>query len=226
MTRRALSLLTTFNFWQRFLQLNLGLMVFGIAISLMLRANIGLDPWSVLHQGLSDLTGLSFGRITQLIGLALVGVNFWILHLRPGLGTLFNMLLVGFWVDTFEVQAWLPLVAEGSWLWGVGVFTSGVLLMGLASGLYIGARFGAGPRDDFVLGSALKLGRSVRLTRSSLELSVLALGFLAGGSLGLGTVMFALLIGPTMQFFLWLFRYDRTPNLPAISPVTSASASD
>jgi uncharacterized membrane protein YczE len=105
---------------------------------------------------------------------------------------------------------------------GVVVFAAGVVLCGLAIGLYIGARFGAGPRDDFVLGSALRLGRSVRQVRGALELSVLALGFLAGGSLGLGTVMFALLIGPTMQFFLWLFRspqvtpfaVDLAPNQP------------
>lgn len=199
-------------------------MVFGVAISLLLRANIGLDPWSVLHQGLSDLTGLSFGRVTQLIGLALVGVNFWVLHLRPDLGTVANMVLVGFWVDIFEAQTWLPVVAEGSWLRGIGVFSSGVLLMGLAIGLYISARFGAGPRDDFVLGSALRLNQSVRLTRSSVEVLVLVVGFLAGGSLGLGTVMFALTIGPTMQFFLWLFRYGRTPNLSTAAPAPPAAS--
>jgi uncharacterized membrane protein YczE len=186
-------------------------MVFGVAISLMLRANLGLDPWSVLHEGLSDLTGLSFGRVTQLVGLLLIAFNFAALHLRPGLGTALNMLLVGPWINFFEAQPWLPTAAAGAWGAGLAIFITGTVLCGLAIGLYLSARFGAGPRDDLVLGSALRLGRSVRLTRSGLELSVLAGGFLLGGAVGLGTVIFAVLIGPTMQFFLWVFDYERRP---------------
>ncbi len=193
-------------------------MTFGVAISLLLRANLGLDPWSVLHEGLSELTGLSFGRTTQVVGLALIILNFFVLHLRPGLGTALNMLLVGPWIDFFETQRWLPTVPVGAWGWGVVTFVTGTVLMGLAIGLYITARFGAGPRDDLVLGSALRLRRSVRVTRGGLEVSVLAAGFLLGGRVGLGTVLFAVLIGPVMQFFLHLFHYEQ---LLAATPAAS-----
>jgi len=206
-------------FWYRFLQLNLGLMVFGVAISLMLRANLGLDPWSVLHEGLSERTGLSFGRTTQLVGVALIAFNFFVLHLRPGLGTALNMLLVGPWIDFFGAQPWLPTVPVGAWGWGVVTFAAGVVLVGLAMGLYITARFGAGPRDDLALGGALRLGRSIRLTRGGIEFLVLAAGFLLGGTLGLGTVLFAVTIGPVMQFFLWVFRYER-PLAATTAPAT------
>ena len=221
-TRRLPPPLITADFWRRFCQLNLGLMVFGVAISLMLRADIGLDPWSVLHQGLSDLTGLSFGRVTQLIGLLLIAYNFAALQLRPGLGTALNMLLVGPWINFFEAQPWLPTAAAGAWGAGLAIFLLGTVLCGLAIGLYLTARFGAGPRDDLVLGSALKLGRSVRLTRGGLEFAVLTGGFVLGGTVGLGTVLFAVLIGPVMQFFLWVFHYERSP----LAEVVARAASD
>lgn len=206
------SALRTTSFWRRFLQLNLGLMLFGLAISLLLRANIGLDPWSVLHEGLSERTGLAFGQVTQLVGLGLIAFNFAVLKLRPGLGSVLNMLLIGPWIDLFGKQRWLPEVPPGAWVSGVALFTLGIVLLGLASGLYITARFGAGPRDDLVLGLSLRLHRSVRVTRGGIELTVLAAGFLAGGSVGLGTVLFALLVGPTMQFFLKVFRYEPGPT--------------
>lgn len=213
----AVSALRTSSFWRRLVQLNLGLMLFGLAVSLMLRANIGLDPWSVLHEGLSRRTGLAFGQITQLVGVGLIAFNFAALKLRPGLGSVLNMLLIGPWIDLFGAQAWLPSVPPGAWGPGVALFVGGVTLLGLASGLYITARFGAGPRDDLVLGSALRLGRSIRFTRGGIEVSVLAAGFLAGGSVGVGTVLFALLVGPVMQFFLKLFRFEREP-LAVVAP--------
>lgn len=194
-------------------------MIFGVAISLMLRANLGLDPWSVLHEGLSELTGLPFGRITQLVGSLLIAFNFFVLRLRPGLGTALNMLLVGPWIDFFGTQPWLPTVPAGAWVWGVVTFVAGTVLCGLAIGLYITAGFGAGPRDDLALGSALKLGRSIRVTRSGVELLVLATGFLLGGAVGLGTVLFAVLIGPTMQFFLHMFHYKHKPLV--VTPAAS-----
>ena len=208
MTRifRARSRLASLSFWRRVLQLNLGLMLFGLAIALMLGAGIGLDPWSSFHQGLSEKTGLSFGRVTQLIGLLLVAVSYFVLHVRMGLGTVLNMLLVGPWVDFFRVQPFVPH-AQG-YAWGTGQFMLGVLLLGLSSGLYITARFGAGPRDSFVLGLSSYVKRSIRVTRSGIELGVLTLGFLLGGSLGLGTVLFAVTVGAAMQFFLRLFRYE------------------
>lgn len=204
------------GFWRRLLQLNLGLMLFGLGIALMLKAGIGLDPWSVFHEGLANQTGLSFGRVTQLTGVLLIALSFALLRVKPGLATVLNMLLVGPWVDFYRAQAWLP-TAEG-WLWGVLQFMAGVVLVGLASGLYIAARFGAGPRDGFVLGLSLRLRLSVRLTRSGLELLVLVSGFLLGGPLGLGTVLFAITVGYFMQRSLRLFRYQHGPVTPAASP--------
>lgn len=191
-------------------------MLFGLGIALMLRAEIGLDPWSVFHEGLSLRTGLSFGRVTQLVGVALILVAYGFLRVQPGLGTLMNMLLVGPWVNLFRGQAWLPL-AEG-WIWGAAQFLLGTFLVGLASGLYIAARFGAGPRDGFVLGLAQRLGISVRASRLALELTVLTTGFALGGPPGLGTVLFALSIGYFMQLSLALFRYRHAAPVAAAAP--------
>lgn len=217
--------ITTVSFWRRLVQLNLGLMVFGASISLMLRAHIGLDPWSALHEGLSERTGLPFGRVTQLVGLFIIVCSFCVLRQRPGLGTALNMLLVGPWIDFFQAQRWLPSIPIGAWIPGVATFVLGVVLTGLAIGLYITAEFGAGPRDDLVLGSAFKLGQSIRLTRGVIELTVLVVGFLLGGSVGVGTVLFALLIGPVMQFFLWLFHYEHKAAAPVATPVHSTPGS-
>lgn len=202
---RGLHQASSLAFWRRFVQLNLGLMLFGLGIAVMLRANIGLDPWSVFHEGVSVHVGLSFGRVTQLIGLVLIAVSYFLLHIKPGLGTVLNMLLIGPWVDLYRAQPWMP--SPESWAWGICQFMIGVMLVGLASGLYIAARFGAGPRDGFVLGLSARLGKSVRLTRGGLEFSVLILGFLLGGPPGLGTLLFAFTVGIFMQYFLRVFRY-------------------
>lgn len=213
----SLEHLTSVTFWARFIQLNLGLLIFGMAIALMLKAGIGLDPWSVLHEGISQQTGLSFGRITQLLGLILIVLSFVLFRIRPGFATATNMLLVGPWVNFFHAQPWMP-EAQGL-LWGVGQFTVGTVLFGLASGLYIAARFGAGPRDAFLLGMSSRLRRSIRLTRSGIEVFVLLAGFLLGGPPGLGTIIFALTIGVFMQFFLRIFRY--TKPAPAQASATN-----
>jgi uncharacterized membrane protein YczE len=203
----ALEPLNSVHFWVRFLQLNLGLMIFGVAIALMLKSGVGLDPWSVLHEGISRQTGLSFGRITQLIGLGLIILSFVLFRIKPGFATATNMLLVGPWVNFFQAQSWVPH-AHGL-LWGTAQFMAGTVLFGLASGLYIAAHFGAGPRDAFLLGMSSRLGRSIRLTRSGLEVFVLLSGFSLGGPPGVGTIIFALTIGIFMQFFLRLFRYPK-----------------
>ncbi|MDQ3396442.1 MAG: hypothetical protein M3511_01505 [Deinococcota bacterium] len=203
--RRTLDQLYTFTFWRRFFQLNLGLMTFGLGLALMLRAGIGLDPWSVFHEGVSVRTGLSFGRVTQLTGVALIVASYTVLRVKPGLGTVLNMLVVGPWVNLFRSQTWLP--SAESWALGTLQFMLGVALLGLASGLYIAAKFGAGPRDGFVLGLSLSFKRSIRLTRAATELGVLLTGFALGGPPGLGTVLFALTIGYFMQVSLRLFGY-------------------
>ena len=169
----------------------------------MLTASIGLGPWTVFHEGVSLQSGLSFGRVMQVTGLLVIVLGYALTGTKPGLGTLLNMIVVGPWVDLFTAQAWFP-AAENA-ITGSVQFLIGVSFVGLASGLYITAGLGAGPRDGLVLGLARTLHLSVRKVRAGLELLVLIIGFLLGGAVGFGTVLFALLIGPLMQFSLRLF---------------------
>ncbi len=191
------------RFLLRFARLQLGLFVFAISISLMLEAHIGLDPWSALHDGLSRQSGMTFGRISQFTGLALILISALFLRVRPGIGTLFNMATIGPWLDWLHVQPWFPTADGGSL--GLLQFLVGMLLMGFATALYIGANLGAGPRDSFILGLSQRLSKSIRLTRVVIETSVLIGGWLLGGGIGLGTVIFALGMGPIMQACLrWM----------------------
>lgn len=191
-------------FWGRFAQYQLGVLLLGLGIAVMLAAGVGLGPWGVFHEGLSEISGLSFGRVLQLVGLVVIGIAWSLTDERPGPGTVMNMLLVGPWVDFFGNRAWMPM-AEAT-LPGLGQFAVGTVLVGLATGLYITAKFGAGPRDGLVLGLSSLFHRSVRMTRTGLEFAVLGLGFLLGGSVGWGTLVFAVLVGPCMQGSLRLFR--------------------
>jgi uncharacterized membrane protein YczE len=167
---------------------------------MMVRGDIGLDPWDVFHQGLSRLVGLSIGNVSIVVGAAVL-VLWWPLRLRPGLGTVSNVFLVGLSLD-----ATCALIPHMSALPGRCALTAGgVLLNGVATGLYISARFGPGPRDGLMTGLHARTGRSVRLVRTGIELSVLAVGFALGGGAGAGTVLYALAIGPLAQFFLRVF---------------------
>lgn len=194
-------------------RLQLGLFLFGLAVSLMLEAHIGLDPWSSLHDVLSARSGLSFGRISQGVGLLLIGVSAMMLSVRPGLATICNMLIIGPWVDLLRAQSWFPSIDGGAL--GIGQFVVAIAIMGLGSGVYIGARLGAGPRDGLAMGLSRRIGRSLRATRNGIELAVLALAAVLGGSIGLGTLIFAVLMGPAMQASLRLFdvSHDPSPSL-------------
>lgn len=207
MTARALRAVTRAEFWRRLAKLNLGLMTLGLGIAVMLEADIGLGPWTVFHQGVSLVTGISFGRAMQGVGLIVLLLSVVLTRVRPGLGTALNMLLVGPWVDLFRS---LPVMPHASpYPWQVAQFLAGLCLQGIGTGLYITARLGAGPRDGLVLGLARLTRVGVRVTRTGLELLVLVTGWLMGGQVGLGTVLFALGIGPLMQFFLRLFGGSR-----------------
>jgi uncharacterized membrane protein YczE len=203
---RAGSLARSVELGWRFARLQLGLLLFGVGIATLLGAAIGLDPWSTFHEGLATRAGLSFGRITQGVGLLLIAAAWLAFRERPGLGTVCNMALIGPWVDLFRPH--LETAPDGPAWWGVVQFLVGVSILGLASGTYISARLGAGPRDAFILGASRRLRISIRSTRMALEALVLAIGWLLGGPIGLGTVLFVLLMGPLMQFWLRVFRYD------------------
>ena len=186
---------------RRIAQLVLGVIFYGIAISLIVRAAIGVAPWDVLTQGIGKQTGLSFGVITVIT--SVIVLLLWIpIRQKPGIGTVLNTLLVG---PSAEVG--LALIPEQSELWvRILLFIAGLVLLAIATGLYIGARFGPGPRDGLMTGIHHRWGVRIWIVRTSIEVVVLSIGWILGGNVGLGTVAFALLIGPmvniTMPFFL------------------------
>lgn len=185
---------------RRLVQLYVGLLLYGASSALMVRAGLGLDPWDVFHQGVSGLTGLSMGTVTIATG-AVVLLLWWPLRERPGLGTVSNVVLIGLAMDA---TLWLTPVPHALAV-RVPLLVGGVLLNGVATGMYISARFGPGPRDGLMTGLHAVTGRSVRLVRTGIEIAVLITGVLLGGSAGVGTVLYALAIGPLAQFFLRFF---------------------
>ena len=181
----------------RLLQLLLGLFLFGIASALMVRAGIGIAPWDVLAQGIARHSGLAFGLVTNLVGVGVL-LMWWPLRQRPGLGTVLNVLLIG---PSALFGLWLlPDVTQPAQQ--ALVFAAGLLLLALATGLYIGARFGPGPRDGLMTGLARRTGWSLRAVRTGLEVSVVLLGWALGGVLGVATIAYALAVGPLVQFCL------------------------
>ncbi|WP_159942395.1 MULTISPECIES: YitT family protein [unclassified Nocardiopsis] len=194
---------------RRLVQLYAGLALYGLSGALLVHAGLGAMPWDVLHQGLSRQTGLSIGTWSVLVGALLMLL--WIpLRQKPGLGTLSNVVVVGLTVDLF---LWLlpetDILAVRVVLLGLGV-----LVCAVATGCYIGAQLGPGPRDGLMTGLAAR-GWSVRVARTAIEVTVVVTGFLLGGTVGVGTLAFALAIGPLAQVFLPLMR---VPAPPAAGP--------
>ncbi|MFE2868978.1 YitT family protein [Embleya sp. NPDC059259] len=180
----------------RLIRLFLGLALFGVGIALMVRAKLGLDAWNVLHEGVAERSGLPFGRIV--IGTAVLVLLLWIpLRQRPGIGTIANVVLVGLVVDAL---LWLLPTPTGLPL-RTGLLLAGVVVTAIATGLYIGAGLGPGPRDGLMTGWAAR-GHSIRVGRTVIEASVLVAGVLLGGTVGVGTVVFTLTIGPLAHWFL------------------------
>jgi uncharacterized membrane protein YczE len=196
---------------RRLVQLIVGLVLYGGSMALQIEAALGLDPWDVFHQGLAERTGLSFGTITIIVG-ALVLVLWIPLRQKPGIGTVSNIIVIGVTVDAGLALLPTPAGMPAR----VTFLVLGILLNGVAGGLYIGARLGPGPRDGLMTGwVARRPGRSIRLTRTVIELSVLAVGVLLGGTIGVGTVAYALAIGPLVHAFLPLFAVR--PSAPRIA---------
>ncbi|MEU3339723.1 hypothetical protein [Streptomyces sp. NPDC006668] len=185
---------------RRLIQLYAGLVLYGVSSALLVEAGLGLEPWGVLHQGLARLTGLTIGVVSIIVGAAVLLL--WIpLRQRPGLGTVSNVFVVGLAMD-----GTLDLVPDvRSLLVRIPLLVAAVLLNGVATGLYISARFGPGPRDGLMTGLHRRTGRSIRLMRTGIEVAVVATGFALGGTVGVGTVLYALSIGPLAQLFLRVF---------------------
>jgi uncharacterized membrane protein YczE len=193
---------------RRLVQLYAGLWIYGIGGALQLRAGLGLDPWNVFHEGLAEHVGLAIGTVMILVGVVVLLT--WIpLRERPGVAL--NVCL-GI-VPTFHVMA-VRIVA----------LVVGVALGGLATGMYIGARYGPGPRDGLMTSLSRITGRSIRLVRTGIEVTVLVAGWLLGGTVGIGTVLFALSIGPLTQLFLPIFDVHRerspAPAVPRLDLAT------
>lgn len=185
---------------RRLTQLYGGLTLYGASGALMVRAELGLGPWDVFHQGLAGHTRLSIGEVSIVVGAAVL-LLWWPLRQRPGLGTVSNVVLVGLSMDA---ALWLA-PAPAALSLRLPLLAAGIALNGAATGLYIAARFGAGPRDGLMTGLHRTTGRSIRLVRTGVELTVLACGALLGGAVGAGTVAYALTIGPLSQIFLRVF---------------------
>ncbi|MBT8159979.1 MULTISPECIES: YitT family protein [Arthrobacter] len=185
---------------RRITQLLIGLAMYGVSLAMFIRAGLGLDPWDVFHQGLAGKLGWSIGTVVVVVSFLVLLL--WIpLRQMPGFGTLANAVLVGVFADIG-----LALIPAFSHMGGqIAMLAGAVVLNGIASACYIGARLGPGARDGLMTGLARRTGWSVRLSRTLIEVVVLAVGWLLGGSVGIGTVVYALAIGPTVQLLLPLF---------------------
>jgi uncharacterized membrane protein YczE len=182
---------------RRLLQLYAGLVLYGVSMALMVRSSLGVMPWDVLHQGLSRQLGWSLGVVTMVVG-AVVLLAWIPLRERPGLGTLSNVVVIGLAVD--GALAVLPAPAG---LAGRGVFGMlGIVLNGVATAAYIGVRLGPGPRDGLMTGLVRRTGGSVQLVRTAIEVTVVATGWLLGGTLGVVTLLYAVTIGPLVHVLL------------------------
>jgi uncharacterized membrane protein YczE len=178
-------------------QLYAGLVLYGASMALQIRAGLGLDPWDVFHQGVAQRTGLSFGTVVILTGAVVLFA--WVpLRQRPGIGTISNVIVIGLAVDA--TLALLP--GAGSAPVGVTMLLAGVGLSGLACSTYIGAGLGPGPRDGLMTGLVRRTGGSIRVVRMTIEVAVLAAGAALGGTVGVGTVVYALSIGPLVHVLL------------------------
>lgn len=198
---------------RRIPQLLVGLFLYGASIALMVRGVLGNMPWDVLHQGISRQVPLSLGVI--IIVMSVVVLLLWIpLRQRPGLGTIANAVLVGVAADAV---LWLLTAPDGYAARG-GFLVAGVLLNGVASAMYIGAQLGPGPRDGLMTGVARVTGRSLRLVRTAIEVTVILLGWMLGGVVGLGTVVYAVAIGPLTQSLLPWFTVELDPPPSPPSP--------
>lgn len=197
-----------------------GLVLYGLGIAMMVSAQLGVDPWDVLHQGVSGRTGLALGSVVIVTSVFVLLA--WIpLRQRPGFGTLANAIVVGLAANA--ALAVLPDFEEVALRFAV--LTGGIVVTGMATGLYIGARFGPGPRDGLMTGLAAK-GLPLAPVRTAIEVAVLAVGWAMGGQVGIGTLAYALSIGPLAKFFIDVFTVvDRSGEVLAVPDPLSTRTS-
>ena len=184
----------------RLLMLLAGLFIFAVSMALSLQCNLGASSWTVLHDGISRQTPLSIGIVTQIVGLAMLVIS-WVGGIRPGFGTLANMILIGSFLDLI---LWSGVIPEAeSYPARFAMLLASVVVIGLGSALYIKAGFGAGPRDSFMLVVHRRTGIRLGIARWLIEVTAVALGILLGGDFGIGTIIFSMLVGFSVD---WFFR--------------------
>ncbi len=202
------------KFSKAFAMLMVGLMFFALAMALSLKCNLGASSWAVFHDGIAIQTPLSFGQGTILVGIVMIFVS-WAFGVRPGLGTFANMAMVGVWIDLI---LWSDIIPEAqNYVVRVLMLVAAIILLGFGSALYIKPGFGAGPRDSFMLALVRLTNIRVSVIRWAIEVTVVILGILMGGDFGIGTIIFAILIGPVVEFWFNVFkiRTRRPQPVPA-----------
>ena len=204
----------------RSVSLVFGLFLYAVAIVLMLESRLGLSPWDVLHQGIARHTPLTFGLASVVVGIGVLLVA-WALGGRPGIGTLANATLIGLYIQGLTSIHWVGELSHSSLAIRVLFLVAGIALAGPASAFYIGADLGAGPRDTLMLVGSLRTGRRIGVVRAGIEVTALAAGIALGGTFGVGTVAFALLVGPVVEAGFWLLARsplaaDEPTGLPVV----------
>ena len=204
------------TFVRDFLVIQIGFALFGLSIAAMIRSNLGTSPWAVLEVAISKLTGITPGRMSIIVGFVVL-LGALALREKIGWGTLGNILFIGLWEDMF--LGMIPSIENNLLLQGAILLTA-IFLMGIATAIYIGVDAGAGPRDSLMLAFHRTTNISIRLGRAIIEIIVVAVGWFLGGPLGAGTVIFALLIGPAVQWSFKLFNVK--PHKPETEVVEAA----
>jgi uncharacterized membrane protein YczE len=190
--------------WKRLILVEVGLIICGLAFALMLQAMIGLDPWDAFHLGISKLTGVPIGVVVIIVGFAVLGL-WYFLKQKLGIGTILNAITIGVAIDFFI--AVIP--AASNFWWGLLYFVGAILINGLGIAMYVGGGLGPGPRDGLMTGLVRRTGKPLWLVRTAIEVVVLVLGWAFGGTIGLGTVLYAFGIGPVAHVMMPWFNLDK-----------------
>ena len=197
------------NIWLRLLlkmpSLFFGFFLYAVAILLALYSKLGMSPWDVFHMGIVNHSILSLGQTSQIVGLVLIAVSIF-LGVIPGIGSMFNMIFIGFFIDLINSMGIID--TPGSMLGKILMLITAILIMGIASYFYLQVELGAGPRDGLMEGLVIKTNKPVWLIRGSLEMTALIIGFFLGGPVGIGTLLLAVAIGPSVQFAFAIGKYD------------------
>ncbi len=194
-----------------------GLFLFACGIVCLLESDLGLSPWDVLHQGLAEHTPLSFGAANLVVGVAVLFVA-WALGARPGIGTVANAVLIGVYIELLIAVGWIDALGDQGLAVRIALIPIGLVFFGVGSAFYIGAALGAGPRDSLMLVVSARTGKRIGIVRAAIEITALLIGIALGGTFGVGTIAFAVLIGPVIELSFGLLA--RSPlAVPSAQPV-------